>query len=99
MIQTVDEITIQVPHDIAETYRHSTIEERRQIAERIGIIFSAFDSDCSLDLVGFKNALLDAIERSNPHYHDEIKEALTEGLTLDRPKMTADKFGAWLASI
>jgi hypothetical protein len=46
-----------------------------------------------------KNALLDAIERSNPRYHYEIKEALTEGLTLDRPKMTADEFGEWLASV
>lgn len=46
-----------------------------------------------------KTALLDAIERSNPRYHDELKEALIEGLTLDRPKMTADEFRAWLASI
>jgi chorismate mutase len=34
----IDEITIQVPPDIAEAYRQSSLEERQQLSLRIGAI-------------------------------------------------------------
>jgi chorismate mutase len=37
-MQAIDEISIQVPADIAEAYRRSSLEERQQLAMRIGAI-------------------------------------------------------------
>ena len=60
----IDEILIQVPHEIAETYRQAITETRQQMAQQIGVIFDVFNPEISSDLVSFKNLLLDAIERS-----------------------------------
>jgi hypothetical protein len=95
----IDEILIQVPSEVAETYRQATVETRRQMAQQIGIIFDVFNPEISSDLVSFKNLLLDAIERSNPRYHEEIQDALTNALTLDQPTMTADEFGEWFSRV
>jgi hypothetical protein len=96
---TVDEILVQVPHDIAETYRQATAETRQQMAQQIGVIFDVFNPEISSDLVSFKNLLLDAIERSNPRYDEEIQDALTNGLTIGQPTMTADEFGDWFSHV
>jgi hypothetical protein len=95
----IDEILIQVPSEVAETYRQATVETRRQMAQQIGIIFDVFSPEISSDLVSFKNLLLDAIERSHPRYHEEIQDALTNALTLDQPTMTADEFGEWFSRV
>ncbi len=95
----VDEILVQVPHDIAETYRQATVETRQQMAKQIGVIFDVFNLEISPDLVAFKNLLLDAIERSNPRYGEEIQDTLTNGLTIDQPTMTADEFGEWFSRV
>jgi hypothetical protein len=95
----IDEILIQVPSEVAETYRQATVETRRQMAQQIGIIFDVFNPEISSDLVSFKNLLLDAIERSNPRYDEEIQDALTNALTLDQPTMTADEFGEWFSRV
>ncbi|MBD2327568.1 hypothetical protein [Alkalinema sp. FACHB-956] len=34
----IDEISVQVPPDIAQAYRQSSLEERQQLAMRIGAI-------------------------------------------------------------
>lgn len=99
MILTSDEITIQVPSNVAEMYHQSTIAERQQMAERIGIIFSVFNESESADLTGFRNTLLDAIERSHPKYQAEIADALQGAFSEDRPAMSADGFGKWLSDV
>jgi hypothetical protein len=95
----IDEILIQVPREVAETYRQATVETRQQMAQQIGIIFDVFSPEISADLVSFKNLLLDAIERSHPRYHEEIQDALTSALTIDTPTMTASEFGEWLSRV
>ena len=95
----IDEILIQVPREIAETYRQATVETRQQMAQQIGVIFDVFNPEISSDLVSFKNLLLDAIERSNPRYHEEIQDALTNALTIDNPTMTVPEFGEWLSRV
>jgi hypothetical protein len=99
MMLTINEITIQVPSEVAEMYRHSTIAQRQQMAERIGIIFSVFNESGSADLTGFKNTLLDAIERHDPKYSIAMTDALQGAFSEDRPTMSADEFGAWLADV
>jgi hypothetical protein len=99
MMLTDNEITIQVPADVAEMYHQSTIAECQQMAEQIGIIFSVFNKSGSADLTGFRNTLLDLIERSNPQYQTEMTDALQGGFLEDRPTMSADEFGAWLADV
>jgi ABC-type transporter Mla subunit MlaD len=37
-MQAIDEIPVQVPADIAAAYRQASIEERQQLAVRIGTI-------------------------------------------------------------
>jgi hypothetical protein len=99
----IDEILIQVPREVAETYRQATVETRQQMAQQIGIIFDVFSPEISADLVSFKNLLLDAIERSHPRYHEEIQDALTNALTnaltIETPTMSASEFGEWLSRV
>jgi hypothetical protein len=95
----VNEITIQVPSNVAEMYHQATIAERQQMAERIGIIFGVFNESGSTDLTGFRNTLLDSIERSNPKYQAEMSEALEGAFSEERPTMSADEFGEWLANV
>jgi hypothetical protein len=99
MMLTINEITIQVPSDVAEMYHQSTIAQRQQMAERIGIIFSVFNQSGSADLTGFKDTLLDSIERSHPQYQAEMTDALQGAFLEDRPTMSADEFGEWLANV
>jgi hypothetical protein len=99
MMLTINEITIQVPPDVAEMYHQSTIAQRQQMAERIGIIFSVFNESGAADLTGFKDTLLDAIERSHPQYEAEMAEALQGAFSADRPTMGADELGKWLADV
>jgi hypothetical protein len=99
MMLTSNEITIQVPSDVAELYHQSTIAERQQMAERIGIIFSVFKESGAADLTGFKNTLLDTIERHDPKYSIEMADALQGAFSDDRPTMSADAFGEWLADV
>ncbi len=43
-MQTIDEIPVQVPPDIAEVYCRASIEERQQLSMRIGAILrQSFD--------------------------------------------------------
>jgi hypothetical protein len=48
-----------------------------------------------------KDALLDEIERNNPKYQADIREALLEALnsTYDGPEMTVEEFGEWLTNL
>lgn len=50
---------------------------------------------------GFKNALLDAIERANPNYTPAITTALSEGIaTIDSaPIMNTNEFREWLTEL
>lgn len=96
---TTNEITILVPSDVAEMYHQSTIAERQQMAEQIGIIFGLFKESGTADLTEFRNKLLDSIERSNPRYHAEIADALQGAFSEERPTMSADEFGEWLANV
>jgi hypothetical protein len=96
---TSNEITIQVPSDVAEMYHQATIAQRQQMAERIGIIFSVFNESGTADLTGFKDTLLDSIERSHPKYQAEMTEALQGAFSADRPTMGADEFSKWLADV
>jgi hypothetical protein len=98
-MSTVSEITIQVPSNVAEMYYQATIAERQQMAERIGIIFGVFNESGATDLTGFRDTLLDSIERSHPKYHAEMAEAVADAFSEARPTMSADEFGAWLANV
>jgi hypothetical protein len=96
---TNNEITIQVPSDVAEMYHQATIAQRQQMAERIGIIFSVFNESGSADLTGFKDTLPDSIERSHPQYQAAITDAVQGAFSDDHPTMNADEFGQWFANI
>jgi hypothetical protein len=96
---TSNEITIQVPSDVAEMYHQATIAQRQQMAERIGIIFSVFNESGSVDLTGFKHTLLDTIERHDPKYSIAVTDVLQGAFSEDRPTMSADEFGEWLADV
>lgn len=52
-------------------------------------------------LEGLKNALLDAIERSNPRYNSTVAAALDEAFDegSETPAMTANEFRTWLAEL
>jgi hypothetical protein len=99
MVLMTNEITIQVPSDVAKMYQQSTIAERQQMAEQIGIIFSVFNESGTTDLTRFRNLLLDAIERSHPKYEAEMADALQSAFSDDRPKMSANEFGKWLSDV
>jgi hypothetical protein len=57
----------------------------------------------SLDPSKLKNALLDAIERQDPRYEVEVREALEEAVQSisagDRRGMTMNEFGEWLTNL
>jgi hypothetical protein len=154
MEQAINEITIQVPSDLAAVYHQSSIEDRQQLSEEVSAILrrrlsqpdhsyaslkqtmdrlageaqrnglteaaleailqddetfwdevtaiSGEDFDARpLDPVKLQNALLSAIERNDPQYQAELREALQEATVAghDRQGMTADEFGKWLANL
>jgi hypothetical protein len=95
----VDEITIQVPSNVAQMYHQATIAERQQMAEQIAIIFGVFNESGATDLTGFRDTLLDSIERRHSNYPVEMADALQGAFSEDRPTMTVDEFGEWLANV